>query len=86
MSYFRMVLARKRFEVEALLPLIHFFAGAALAAFLSPEGALLTLAALAAATAMKALYDYLDVGRVHVSNLAGFAAGGVLVILATGLA
>ena len=86
MLYTRLVFARRRFEVEALFPLIHFFAGAALAAFLRPEGALLTVAALAAATGMKAVYDYLDSGRVHVLSLAALVAGGALVILAMGSA
>jgi len=70
--------SRDRMAARTLHILFHFLAGIALAAFLLPEGAAIGLGSFALVIAIKALYDYVDTGRVKPACAAAIAVGGLV--------
>lgn len=69
---------RDRMAARTLHILFHFLVGIALAAFLLPEGTAILLGSFALVIAMKALYDYVDTGRVKLTCAAAIALGGLV--------
>ncbi|KAA0911322.1 hypothetical protein [Pusillimonas sp. ANT_WB101] len=64
--------------------LFHVIAGVLIAGFLMPEGPVVVILGLAVVALMKAVYSYLDTGRLaltQVGYLGLLLAGGVLYML-----
>lgn len=75
---------RDRMSDRILRPLLHFLAGAGIAAYLLPEGAGVVAASVLVVVAAKAVYDYVA-GGIRFSHSLALAAGGLVGALLTGL-
>jgi threonine aldolase len=60
--------------------MLHFLGGAAIAAYLAPEGARVVAACMVLVVGMKALYDYFDNGAIGLANAIALAAGSCLAL------
>lgn len=69
------------YTVAHIDKLVHFIAGALLAAYLTPEGPAVAFSAVVVAAVLKEVMDHFDGGDVEALDIVATVAGGVLSLL-----